>query len=245
MPSDGKEEVEEAVGGARRLETLKRLRALSVSARVPAAAMAVRVQIDHLERGLHSTQVAEKAANNLMRRHVEAVRAMEVATVQKKQAESKKRRQNLLTVKKKMAKGKKEVAAKKRLRAKAKALEARVPKMFTVEDAGPLGGKGDQSRRECLDRLMEGSPRLTVEQRVNWKTLRDTYIKRHTLKYGARGGDVFLREVNDVLTKLKAQYGGPKDSSGMLQAGDPTALADFCYAKMQKLVPPPTVFALL
>ena len=53
-----------------------------------------------------------------------------------------------------------------------------------------------------------------------------------------------MREVNDVLTKLKAQHAGPKDSSGMLLAGDPTAFADF-YAKMQKLVPPPTVFALL
>ncbi len=81
-----------------------------------------------------------------------------------------------------MAKGKKEVAAKKRLRAKAKVVEARVPKMFTADDVGPLGVKGDKSRRECLDRLMEGSPPLTVEQRVNWKTLQDTYIKRHTIK---------------------------------------------------------------
>ena len=53
-----------------------------------------------------------------------------------------------------------------------------------------------------------------------------------------------MKEVNEVLTKLKAQHAGPKDSSGMLLAGDPTAFADF-YAKMQKLVPPPTVFALL
>ena len=243
VPADAKEVVEEAVGGARRLAVFKRLRADSVAARIPAAAMAVRVRIDQLQRGL-CTRPAEKAENNLMRLHLEAVRAREVDIVQKKQAESRKKRRNLLMVKKKMAKGKKAGDEKKRLRAKAKAEEARVPKMFTVEDVGPLGAKGDQSRRECLDRLMEGSPRLSVEQRVNWKTLRDTYLKRHTLKYGARGGDVFLREVNEVLAKLKSQHAGPKDSSGMLLRGAPTAFADF-YAKMQKLVPPPTVYALL
>ena len=243
VPSDAKEAVEEAVGGARRLAQFKRLRADAVSARVPAAAMAVRVRIEQLQRGL-CTRPSEKAENNLMRLHLEAVRAKEVATVQKKQAESRKRRRNLLVVKKKMANGKKAGAEKKRLRAKAKAEAAKVPKMFTVEQVGPLGSKGDQSRRECLDRLMESSPKLTVEQRVNWKNLRDAYLKRHTLKYGIRGGDVFLKEVNAVLTKLKDQHAGPKDSSGMLVRGAPTAFADF-YAKMQKLVPPPTVYVLL
>jgi hypothetical protein len=160
--ADAKEVVEEVVGGARRLAQFKRLRADAVAARIPAAAMAVRVRIDQLQRGL-CTRPAEKAENNLMRLHLEAVRAREVDTVQKKQAESRKKRRNLLMVKKKMAKGKKAGAEKKRLRAKAKAEEARVPKMFTVEDVGPLGAKGDQSRRECLDRLMESSPKLTVE----------------------------------------------------------------------------------
>jgi hypothetical protein len=179
-----------------------------------------------------------------MRLHLEAVRATEVATVQKKQAESRKRRRNLLAVKKKMANGKKAGAEKKRLRAKAKAEAAKVPKMFTVGDVGPLDAKGDKHRKECLDRLMESSPKLTVEQRVNWKNLRDAYLKRHTLKYGIRGGDVFLKEVNEVLTKLKHQHAGPKDSSGMLVRGAPTAFADF-YAKMQELVPPPSVYVLL
>ena len=214
VESDNKEDVDEAVSGARRLCILKRLRASAMAARIPVAVNAVTVQIDHVEKGLRSSSLAEKAANDVLRRHLENVRAEEVATVSKKRAETAKRRRNLLLVKKKRAKAKRVADTKKRLRASTKALIAKVPKMFTIADVGPLGAKGDKARRECLDRLMEASPPLTLEQRVNWKTVRDAYLLHHTGVWKDRGGEVFLKEVNDVLARVKAELDTPKLSAG-------------------------------
>ena len=240
IASDSKEEVQEAVGATRRLEALKRLRASAVAARVPAAVNVVRTQIDHLERGFRANSAEEKVANLVLRRHMEAVRAEEVATVQKKQEESRKTRRNVMVVKKKMAQAKKKATAKAKLRATAKALAAKVPKMFTVEDVGPLGPKGDKARRECLDRLKDAAPPLTVEQRVNWPAVRDGFLKQHTIKWGAKGGDVFLKEVNSVLASLKVEH----DCVATGLPPETAAFSEF-FKKMQRAVPKPTVYALL
>ena len=243
--SDSKEEVEEAVGAARRLQLLKRLRASAVEARVPAAANAVRVQIDHVERGLRSTSAEEKTANAVLRRHLEAVRAEEVATVAKKQEESRKKRRNLLMVKKKVAAAKKRAVAKARLRATAKAMAAKVPKMFTVEDVGPLGPKGDKARKELLDRLKDIAPALTVAQRVKWPTVRDGFVKQHMIKWGSNGGDVFLKDVNQVLAALKTQRESAGTSlPGRPAAKEPTAFAEF-FNKMERFVQKPSVHVVL
>ena len=237
VESDSKADVDEAVSGARRLESLKRLRAAAMSARVPAAVNAVRVQIDHLEKGLRSSSLAEKSANDVLRRHLERVRAEEAATVSKKREETSKRRRNLLLVKKKRAKAKRSADTKKRLRASAKAAIAKVPKMFTIADVGPLGAKGDKARRECLDRLMEASPPLTLEQRVNWKTVRDAYIGHHTGLWKARGGEVFLKEVNDVLRLVKAELEVATSPSASAGTSLPEQLPAFCvfYKKWSDL----------
>ena len=243
LESDSKEDVGLAVSGARRLETLKRLRASAMAARIPAAVNAVGVQIDHLERGLRSSSLAEKAANDVLRRHLERRREEEVATVIEKRQENAKRRRNVLRVKKTRAKAKRAADTKKRLRASTKALLAKVPKMFTIADVGPVGAKGDKSRRECLDRLMEASPPLTLEQRVNWKTVRDAYIGHHTGVWKARGGETFLKEVMHVLAQGQAELAPPASS------GEPLSeqLPAFCvfYKKMEKFVYKPSVFALL
>ena len=231
LESDSKEDVGLAVSGARRLETLKRLRASAMAARIPAAVNAVGVQIDHLERGLRSSSLAEKAANDVLRRHLERRREEEVATVIEKRQENAKRRRNVLRVKKTRAKAKRAADTKKRLRASTKALLAKVPKMFTIADVGPVGAKGDKARRECLDRLMEASPPLTLQQRVNWKTVRDAYILHHTGVWKARGGETFLKEVNDVLARVKAELEAPKPSAAPpASSGEPLSeqLPAFC-----------------
>ena len=250
VETDSKADVADAVSGARRLEHLKRLRVSAMALRIPQAVNAVRVHIDHLAKGLRSSSPAEKTANEVMRRHLESVRAEEAATVTKKRAAATKRRKNLLLVKKTRAKAKKVTDKAKRLRALNKALIAKVPKQFTIADVGPLGAKGDKARRELLDRLSEASPPLTLEQRVNWKTVRDAYLLHHTSLWMARGGEALLKEVNDVLALVKAELDTPKPSAGS-SASAGTSLSEkppaflVFYQKMERFVHKPSVFALL
>ena len=121
--------------------------------------------------------------------------------------------------------------------------------MLTIADVGPLGAKGDKARRECLDRLMEASPPLTLEQRVNWKTVRDAYLLHHTGVWKDRGGEVFLKEVNDVLARVKAELDTPKLSAGSSSSAG-TSLSEpllaFCvFFLMERFLHKPSVFALL
>jgi hypothetical protein len=250
VETDSKADVADAVSGAGRLAHLKRLRVSAMALRIPQAVNAVRVHIDHLAKGLRSSSPAEKTANEVMRHYLESVRAEEAATVTKKRAAATKRRNNLLLVKKTRAKAKKVADKAKRLRALNKALIAKVPKQFTVADVGPLGAKGDKARRELLDRLLEASPPLTLEQRVNWKTVRDAYLLHHTSLWMARGGEALLKEVNDVLALVKAELDTPKPpagssaSAGTSLSEKPSAFLVF-YQKMEGFVHKPSVFALL
>ena len=239
LPSDPPKVVDQATTGARRLVALKRLRELAISARVPAAVNAVRTQIDHLERGLRDSK-GPRAANVLLRRHVDKVMAEEAAKIKAKREEKLRHRRTLLSLKRKMAKAKRVAAAKKKATVALKERLALVPKMFTVEDVGATGPKGEKNRREVLDRLMAGSPPLSIERKVAWPRVRDAYLKHHATKYGAMGGDHFLKMVNSVLQALSRQY--KLQTSGA--AGDPNAFADF-FDSMEKSLPKPTVYALL
>ena len=258
-PMDAEADVDRAVGAAKRLAALKRLRAAAIAARVPAAANAIVSQIALLERGITGTTKEERAVNSVLRRHMEEVRAKEVATVQKQREETAKTKKRVAIVKRLRAVAAKKKAEKKKQQADLKARIAKVPKTFTLEDVGPVGAKGDRARRDCLDRLKATAPALSVEDEVRWPALRDGFIKQHMIKWGPVGGEHFLKEINAVLTKLKDQYAASASSAaaappecsaaaacslaapkaaGSLVA--PAAFLDF-YRKLEKVVQKPTV----
>jgi len=107
---------------------------------------------------------------------------------------------------------------------------------------------------------------LAVEDSARWPRIRDSYIRQHTLKWGPIGGEEFLKQVNAVLTKLKAEYaasagagasapstgGGTATASGKLEAtasaklgsSAPSAFLNF-YRIMEKMELKPTVYAML
>jgi len=265
-PLDAEADVVKAVSAAQRLTALRRLRAAAVVARVPAAANAVVSQISLLERGLTGMTKKDREANALLRRHLEETRAQELAKLQKHREEAAKaKRRNAFTKRLRAAIAKRKEALKK-ARADVKAREAKVPKMFTLEDVGPEGAKGDKARRECLDRLLAAAPPLAVEDSVRWPRIRDSYIRDHMIKWGKVGGEEFLKQVNAVLTKLKAHSaasavagasapstgGGVATASGKLEAtasaklrhSAPSAFLDF-YRKLEKMEQKPTVYAML
>jgi len=223
-PMDDEAVVDTAVAAATRLAALKRLRAAAFAARVPAAANAVVSQISVLERGLSGTTKKERELNAVLRRHMEATRAKEVATVEKQREETRKTKKRLAVVKRLRAAAAKKKAVKKKAAADLKARIAKVPKMFTLEDVGPVGAKGDRARRDCLDRLKAAAPALSVEDEVRWPALRDDFIKRHMRKWGAVGGEHFLEEVNAVLTKLKAGYAASGSSGAAAPPSGPAAV---------------------
>ena len=121
---------------------------------------------------------------------------------------------------------------------------AKVPRMFTVADVGPEGAKGDKARRDCLDRLKNAAPPLTLEQQVNWATARDAYLLQHMHRWGPRGGEVFLKEVNEVLAQVRIDL----ETSALASApADTPATKPFeaFYRKMKKCVHKPALHALL
>ena len=244
VPSDKPEDVSIAVGAARRLASLKRLRAGAVVAKVPAAAAAVAIQIDHLERGLHCSSAAEQVAQDLLRRHLENARAQETVLWEKRRVEARRRRRNLFLVKKLRQKAKLSADAKKRSRASAKAMVANVPRMFTIADVGPEGAKGDKARRDCLDPLKNAAPPLTLEQRVNWATARDADLLQHMHRWGPRGGEVFLKEVNEVLAQVRIDLETSAHASAPADTLAPKPFEAF-DRKMERCVHKPSLHALL
>ena len=63
-------------------------------------------------------------------------------------------------------------------------------------------------------------------------------------KWGPRGGEVFLKEVNGVLAKLRADLETASHAAGSSEAEQSTAFLDL-YKKMEKCVQKLAVHALL
>jgi hypothetical protein len=146
LPGDVEADVADAVIAARRLQTLKRLRAVAVSEHVPAAVFHVEREVNQLERGLRAGgRKQEKQVNEVLRRHMDQIFLQEKEKIKQKQAEAFERRGHLAKVRASMAKAKN---AKNKVALAKKDLEEKLDKLPNKNHRGAVradGGQGHES----------------------------------------------------------------------------------------------------
>lgn len=242
LPTDDPAEVEEASVAAKRLEQLKRLRALAIQARVPAAAHSVGRELDQLQRGITAGGRADKRKiNEVLRREMDRQFAEESARVKARQEEALEVRR--AAVKEKAAAAKAKAIAQAAAEEKA-ALQKRLddlPKSISAAEASVAGAKGQRIRADALERIKLRSPKLSLEDEARWPKVRDEYARLQPKLFPNPGiaGHEFIKLINGVLEALGTHYQGTtKWNKTGAPEGDPTAFAKL-LRRMDRAVPQP------
>ena len=227
-PDDDPDEVADATVAVERLEALRRLRADSLRTKCPSAVFSFDREITQLERGIRIDRGSSKAkavANRVLRRTMEKAAAAEAAAMHAKRLENLKIRREALELKKAAAAAKKKAEAEALEKKRLKEAIAALPIKYTVDMLRKLTADGLKTRRDCLERLKLGSPKLPFELEHSWVSLRDDYTiwiaKRH--KDGC--GRALMDEVNTTLKELGSMYSGP--SKFKSEPGDASAFLSF------------------
>jgi hypothetical protein len=156
LPGDAPADVADAVVAARRLQSLKRLRAAAVTDNMPAVAFHVDREVNQLERGLRAGgRKEDREVNEVLRRHMDKVFQEERDLIKRKQSEAYVRRNNLAKVKASLAKlraGKAKAAEDKKV---LKEQLEKLPQKFTVAMFSQPGAKGKKARSDALERIGE------------------------------------------------------------------------------------------
>ena len=213
LPADPPDKVLAASVAARRLLSLKRLRAAARSAKVPQAVFLFEKEISFLERGLLPASPSAKAVNAVLRRHVDLTLQTEFRETKEKQDEALKQARSRRLLKMRLGKEK----ARKLDAAKAAEELQKVfddlPKHFSPKACGAPGKKGAQLRSECLERLKLRAPPLSLADELLWPDVRDKWAASLVSMYSGLGEQVvghrFVVKLNRVLEALGSHYGGP------------------------------------
>ena len=242
VPSDDPADVEEASVAAKRLEQLKRLRALAISARVPAAAHSVARELDQLQRGFAAGGRADKRKiNEVLRREMDRQFAEESARVKASQEAALEVRRAAVAEKAAAAKAKAAaLAAAEEKAALQKRLED-LPKVISAAEAAVPGSKGQRTRSDALERLKLRSPKLAFEEEARWAKLRDEYARIQPKLYATPGiaGHEFVKLLNNTLQALGVHYEGVSQwNKDGAQDGDPAAFATL-FRRLERAVPKP------
>ena len=233
---DAPEDVEEASHAARRLELLKRLRAETLRAKVPAAFFNVDREVGQLERGLRADTGKKRKVNHVLRRAVEEAADKQAAARRASMAKARKTaelQRQLRAKAAKQAKAKREAQeAKKALQQKLDAL----PQTWSAKDCGDPK-KSYKCRRDCLERLKLRSPALTFEEDAHWPKTRDAYAKNYPKGKKGPAGVLFINEINDVLKALGVHYNGKTKFNA--KGGDEGSVNAFAkyFRSMAKKIP--------
>ena len=223
-----------------RLAQLKSLRANSLEAGAPSAAVLISREIKQVERGLHGGGKPERQAATLMLRdHMDRLVHKQRTHVRAAQKRSRKLRLSAhkLKLRSTRAKRAKQAAAKKKAAYKKKV--DTLPLNFSAEATGKPGTAGRNERQLCLERLKIRSPPLTFQDEFNWLLVRNAYTdatvfrKAQKLTKSANVGPEFIQEVNHVLKKLGEHYSGPtRYNEGGRTGGSATAFVEL-FKRMQ------------
>jgi len=243
LPGDALADVADAVIAARRLQSLKRLRAAAAADNVPAAVFHVEREVNQLERGLRAGgRKEEKQVNEVLRRHMDKIFLDEKEKIKKKQAEAFQRRNHLAKVKASLAKARdaknQAAVAKKDLQEKLDKL----PKKFTVAEFQVIGDKGSKVRKEALERIKLRSPKLPDDLEARWVDLRDAYAAFVPVRFRGKGserafGIDFAKQMDKLLRDLGPWYVGPSSyNKPGGKDGSETAFVQFVNS-MDRLLP--------
>ena len=247
LPGDAEEAVVAASQASKRLDTLKRLRAEALGAKVPAAFFHYDREVSQMERGLRAKTPAEKASAAILRRAVEKAQEDEAAKLRAKRAKNRKLAAQQRQLKAETARARQTaalkkataVAAAKAQKAKAVALQAKLdalPKTILAKDCG-LGAKGFVARRDCLERVRLRCPPLPVATEAKWGHVRDAFARffPHTLPHTNVGG-AFIQQINTLLKALGEHYKGGSLYSKAGSGGNARAFEAFVRG-MEKAIP--------
>ena len=245
LPADPLAEVMVASVAARRLLSLKRLRAAARTAKIPRAVFHFDKEISYLERGLHMPSPAAKCVNTVLRRHVDLALQKELRETKENQEEALLQARNRRLVKMRMGKEKARKLEAAKAAAELKKVFDDLPKHFSTKACGAPGKKGAQLRSDCLERLKLRAPPLSLGDELLWPEVRDKWAAYLVTMYSSLGEQVvghrFVMKVNRVLEDLGSHYGGPSPWA----AKDPTlsdkAAFEKLFKEMQSQLPKATV----
>jgi hypothetical protein len=253
-PGDAPADVEDAMVAARRLQSLKRLRAAAVADNVPAAVFHVEREVNQLERGLRAGgRQGERRVNMVLRRHMDTQFREEADRISKQQAKAFKLRCDVAKVKASAAKAK---AKKEKAADDNKVLLAmldKLPKKITADTCGLPGAKGSKERSAALERIKLRSPKLSVALEARWNELREAYAANVPLRFKwvvvaagekALGVD-FVKQVNVLLKGLGTFYQGNSEfNKPGMKGGDAAAFVKFIQ-RMEESLPVGGVVAMI
>jgi hypothetical protein len=234
LPGDAPADVADAVIAARRLQSLKRLRAAAVTDNVPAAAFHVDREVNQLERGLRAGgRKEDREVNEVLRRHMDKVFQDERALIKRKQAEAFVRRNNVAKVKAALAKSN---AAKAQTAEAKKAIKVqldKLPQKFTVAMFSQAGAKGNKARSDALERIKLRAPKLSPVREEQWAEVRDAFAGGLPVRFKWKGGEKawgvdFAKQMDKLLRDLGTWYQGPSlYSKAGAKGGSETAFVQF------------------
>lgn len=251
LPADLPAEVNAASVAARRLESLKRLRAGARESKVPQAVFHLEKEISQLERGLHHSpgETSKVVVNSVLRRHVDLQLAKSLKEMSDKQAEALRQARDRRLAKSRLLRAKALKREADKAAAEVKKKLADLPKTFTPEACSAPGKKGSDMRCAALERLKLRSPKLSFEEEAKWPEIRDKWSTTLPLRYSALGaavvGQRFVTLINRVLKAAGKHYAGPSPfSKADEKDSDPQAFLKL-YREMEAQIPKPLYQAIM
>ena len=237
VEGDDAEQLQEAEVLAKRLNQLRRLRALAHDAKLPRSGYECTREIVQLERGLSAKA---SAPNHILRRHLQQTVEIEQRALEVKRAAT---RESNNKHKAKVMMGKFRLAQEAKAAEKKehqKKLEA-LPVSFSAKDCGEGGKHGLKARINCLERLRLRAPPLPFAVEVLWVNRRNAYAKRIQDIHKKHVGVVFLTRVNECLQALGIHYRGLTEYNKLDKVtGDEKAFEQY-VREMLKSLPKPCV----
>ena len=246
LPEDDPASVDEATVAAKRLQQLRQLRDLAVSARVPAAAYSVARELDQLQRGLAVGGRGEKRRiNNVLRRELDRqfddernrVQAAQQAALELRRASAQEKAEK---AREKNNNNKKQETQQQqqqqKARAKAAALAAAAekaalqtrfdawPKVVSAAEAAQPVASVAKFRAQIWERIKLRSPPLSFAEEARWPQVRDDWAKMQPKIHTIAGVacHAFIELVNKVLERLGSYYTGVSNGNkGDATGGDP------------------------
>jgi hypothetical protein len=238
VEGDDAETLQEAEILARRLQHLRRLRALAHEAKLPRSGYECVKEITQLERGLGAKCTP---GNEILRRHLQQTLEVEASKLEAKREATRESNANKHKAKVIMEKHRRaqeaKAAEKKEHQKKLDAL----PMSFSAKDCGEGGKHGLKARINCLERLRLRAPPLPFAVEVLWTNRRNAYAKRIQDIHKKHVGVVFLDRVNLCLQQLGIHYQGVTQYNKLDKVtGDEKAFEVF-VREMLKSLPKPCV----
>ena len=217
VPSETAVATRLALATADRLAQLKALRAQHAACAMPAAATLVDREIKQVSRSLHAGGREEsRAAADKLRAHMDSVMSKELELLRCRQTKARKQRAAQAKAKAKQRKVEKVKKFAKKAKAALKKKLDDLPVRISAGDCNKVGRAGTHARSQCLERLKLRAPALPFELEAVWQHTRDAYAEAEVLRAEYRlkprksvVGPELIKEINEVLSKLREHYKGP------------------------------------